>query len=403
MRIVVVGGGLAGTMAAKTVRELDPEAEIEIVGEERYPYYPRPNLIEYVAGRLPRGQMFAFPDGWAGRQRIALRLGEKVVRVRPAERRVETSSGAEIGYDALLLATGARAAVPPVPGIERKGVFVLRTLDDAEALIERLASPRRVAVLGGGLLGLEIARAVRSRATPSEVEVIEFFDRLLPRQLDTAAAALLKAIFEKAGIAVRLSAAATEILGGEEARGVAFKSGGVAGADTIVVAAGIKPETRVAAEAGLRVGRGIVVDDRLRTSAPAVFAAGDAAEHRGRIHGIVPAAFEQARAAAYNIVGQDKAYPGTIAGATLKVAGVSLTSVGEIDAEGPGCESHVRSVPEQGLYKKIVLREGRLTGAIWMGTKKGAAEITRLVALHKDVGEFKDALLADDFDLSELA
>ncbi len=403
MKIVVVGNGLAGTMAGKTVRELDPDAEVVILGEERAPYYPRPNLIEYLAGRLPADKLYAFPAGWADRQRIALRLGEKVVRVRPAERRIETAAGDSIGYDALLLATGARAAVPPVPGIGRRGVFVLRTLDDADALIAHLAVPRRAAILGGGLLGLEIARALRGRPVPCEVEVVEFFDRLLPRQLDPAAAALLKAQFEKSGIAVRLGAAAAEILGAEEARGVQFKSGDVLGADTIIVAAGIKPETAIAAEAGLQVARGIVVDDRMRTSAPGVYAAGDAAEHKGRLYGIIPAVFEQARTAAYNIAGQDKAYGGTTPANTLKVAGLYLTSVGEIDAQGPGYESFVRSVPDAGLYKKIVLKEGRLAGAIWMGTKKGAAEITRLVALAHDVGTLKDALLADDFDLAELA
>lgn len=403
MKIVVIGNGLAGTMAAKTVRELDPEAEVVILGEERAPYYPRPNLIEYLAGRLPYEKLFAFPEGWAERQRIELRLGEKVVRIRPAERRVETAAGASVGYDALLLATGARAAVPPVPGIGRKGVFVLRTLDDANALAAHLSAPRRVAIIGGGLLGLEIARALRGRPVPSEIEVVEFFDRLLPRQLDPAAAALLKTQFEKAGIAVRLGASVSEILGAEEARGVQFKSGDVLGADTIVVAAGIKPETGAAAEAGLQVARGIVVDDRMRTSAPGIYAAGDAAEHKGRIYGIIPAVFEQARVAAYNIAGQDKGYGGSTPANTLKVAGLYLTSVGEIDAQGPGYESFVRSVPESGGYKKIVLREGRLAGAIWMGTKKGAAEITRLVALGHDVGTLKDALLADDFDFAELA
>jgi len=403
VRIVVVGNGLAGTMAGKTAREILPEAEIEIVGEERYPYYPRPNLIEFLAGRLPYDRLFAFPEGWAERQRIGLRLGERVVRLKPGEHRIETASGASLGYDALLLATGSRAAVPPVAGVERRGVFVLRTLDDALALVERLSSSRRVVVLGGGLLGLEIARAIRGRETPSEVEVVEFFDRLLPRQLDPGAADLLKSQFEKAGIAIRLGAAATEILGAEETSGVRFRSGETAAADTVVIAAGVKPETGVAAEAGLEVGRGIVVDDRLRTSAPRIYAAGDAVEHRGRLYGLIPAAFEQARAAASNIAGQDRAYDGTIPSNTLKVAGLYLTSIGEIDAEGPGAESRLRSVPEAGLYKKIVLRDGRLTGAIWMGTKTGAAEIARLVALRKDVGSVKDALLADDFDFSELA
>lgn len=400
MNVVIVGSGLAGTLAAKTVRELDAGAEIEIFGEERHPYYPRPNLIEYLAGRLPYEKLFAFPGDWAERQRITVRPSEKVVRLWPAERRIETASGTRRVYDVLLLATGARAALPPVEGITGPGVFVLRTLDDATALVEHLGTRRRVAVLGGGLLGLEVARAVRGRGV--EVVVIEYFDRLLPRQLDPAAAAILRVQLEKDGIAVRLGAVAQEILGAGGVRGVRLASGDRIDADTVIVAAGVVPEITAAREAGLRTGRGIVVDDHMATSAPGVYAAGDAAEHRGRVHGIIPAAFEQARTAAYSLTGRQKPYAGTVPLNTLKVAGLYVTSVGEIDAPGEGAEAFVRSAPEAGLYKKIVLRDGRLIGGIWMGTKRGAAEISRLVALAKPVGLLKDELLADDFDFTEI-
>jgi NAD(P)H-nitrite reductase large subunit len=400
VNVLIIGNGMAGTLAAKTLRELDPNVGIEVLGEERHAYYPRPNLIEFLAGRMPLDRVFAFPAGWADRQAISLRLGEKVTRLRPADRMVETAGGATLSYDALLIATGARAALPPVPGIDRRGVFVLRTLDDAHELIAWLETRRRVAVLGGGLLGLEIARALRGRG--AEVQVVEFFDRLLPRQLDPAAAAILRGQIEKAGIGVRLRTTATEILGDEAVRGLRLGTGETLEADAVVVAAGIKPETGLAAGAGLTAGRGIVVDDRLRTSAPGIFAAGDVAEHQGRIYGIIPAAFEQARAAAANMLGQDRPYVGTVPFNTLKVAGLYLTSAGEIDAEGPGFESLVRSGPEAGLYKKIVLHEGRLAGAIWMGTKRGAAEISRLVAVKRDVTSIKKALLEDDFDFTEL-
>ncbi len=400
MNVVIVGNGLAGTMAAKTVRELDEDVGIEILGEEHYPYYPRPNLIEYLAGRLPATKLFAFPDGWAERQRIGVQLGEKVTRIRPGERKIETASGLERVYDVLLLATGARAALPRVEGMAKPGVFVLRTLDDANDLIEHLGTHRRVVILGGGLLGLEIARAIRGRE--AEVVVIEYFDRLLPRQLDPAAAAILKAYFEKSGITVRLATVVKEILGAGGVQGLRFESGDSLDADTVIVAAGIVPEVGPAKAAGLEVGRGIIVDDRMRTSRPEIFAAGDVAEHRGRIHGIIPAAFEQARAAAYGMMGQDKPYGGTVPFNTLKVAGLYLTSVGEIDAQGEGYEALVRSLPEAGLYKKIVLREGRLVGGIWMGTKKGAAELSRLVAVEKHVEALKKNLLEDDFDFSEI-
>jgi len=400
VNIVIVGNGLAGTLAAKTLRELDPEVKIEIFGEEKYPYYPRPNLIEFLAGRLPYEKLFAFPEGWNERQRIGLHLGQSVTRIRPAERTIETSAGASFPYDVLLLATGARAAIAPVAGSGQKGVFVLRTLDDAQAILGHLRDHKRAAVLGGGLLGLEIARAIRGRG--AEVLVVEFFDRLLPRQLDPAAAAILKAQIEKTGISVRLGAVAKEIVGGGHARGLRFESGDEVEADAVIIAAGVTPEFGPAKDAGLAFARGILVDDRMRTDKPEIFAAGDAAEHRGQVYGIIPAAFEQARAAAYNMLGMDMPYAGTVPSNTLKIAGLYVTSAGIVSGEGHGFESLVRAVPEEGLYKKIVLKEGRLVGAIWMGTKKGASEVSRLVALKKDVESRKQDLLEETFDFAEI-
>jgi len=401
MKIVIVGNGLAGTLAAKTARELDPEAGIEIFAEEKYAYYPRPNLIEFLAGRLPYEKLFAFPENWNVRQRIDVHLGAKVAKIRPAERTVETGSGGVFPYDALLLASGARAAVPPLTGSGLKGVFVLRTLDDALAILDHLRTHAHVAVLGGGLLGLEIARAIRGRG--AEVSVVEFFDRLLPRQLDPAAAGILKHQIEKTGISVHLGAVSREILGAAEVRGIRFESGDEVEADLVVIAAGVKPELALAKDAGLTVERGIVVDDRLRTSRPEIFAAGDVAEHQGRVYGIIPASFEQARAAAGNMLGMDMPYSGTVPSNTLRVAGLYVTSAGEVNPEARGHEVLVRSVPEDGLYKKIVLKEGRLVGAIWMGTKKGALEIGRFVALKKDVESRKGDLLEDTFDFAEMS
>ena len=392
---------MAGTLAAKTVRELDPNVDIDIFGEERYPYYPRPNLIEFVAGRLPYERLFAFPENWNARQRIGVRLGLRLVRIRPDERIVESDAGETFAYDALLVASGARAAVPPIEGAGRKGVFVLRTLDDALAILDRLRTHSRVAVLGGGLLGLEIARAIRGRG--AEVTVVEFFDRLLPRQLDPAAAAILKGQIEKTGISVRLGAVSREIIGDAEASGIRFESGEGLEANLVVIAAGIKPELGLAKEAGLAVGRGVVVDDRMRTSRPGIFAAGDVAEHQGRIYGIIPASFEQARAAAYNMLGQEMPYGGTVPSNTLKVAGLYVTSAGEVNPEGRGFEAFVKSDPGEGLYKKVVLKEGRLVGAIWMGTKKGAAEISRLVSIKKAPGNRPEDLLEENFDFAGIS
>jgi nitrite reductase (NADH) large subunit len=398
MRAVIIGSGLAGTMAAKTLRELDSEVEIEIFGEEKYPYYPRPNLIEFIAGRLPFDRLFAFPADWHSRQRIAVHSGQKIDRIRPAEKKIEAADGRAVPYDVLLLASGCRAAVPPLRGSGQKGVFVLRTLDDALAILDYLKGHPRAAVIGGGLLGLEIARALKTAG--AEVGVVEFFDRLLPRQLDPAGAKILKGQVEKMGIGVRLGTVTEEILGDGEAKGLRFRGGEGMEADMVVIAAGVSPETGPAREAGLAVNRGIVADDLLRSSAEGIYVAGDAAEHRGNVYGIIPASFEQSRTAAYNMLGIEKPYSGTVPSSTLKVAGLSVTSVGLVTPEMDGYEVLASAHPGEGVYKKLVLKEGLLVGAIWMGTKKGVPEISRLVALNKNVERWKADLLEDAFDWS---
>jgi nitrite reductase (NADH) large subunit len=398
MRAVIVGSGLAGTMAAKTLRELDGDVEIEVFGEEKYPYYPRPNLIEFVAGRLPFDRLFAFPSDWNSRQRIEVHSSQKIERIRPAEKKIETASGRFVPYDVLLLASGCRAAIPQLRGSGQKGVFVLRTLDDALAILDYMKGRPRAAVIGGGLLGLEIARALKTAG--AEVAVVEFFDRLLPRQLDSAGAEILKGQVEKMGIEVRVGTVTEEILGQGDVKGLRLQGGERMDADMVIIAAGVNPETGPAREAGLAVNRGIVADDRLRSSAEGIFVAGDAAEHRGRVYGIIPASFEQSRTAAYNMLGIEKPYSGTVPSTTLKVAGLSVTSVGLVAPEAGGYEVLVRALPGAGLYKKIVLKDGLLVGAIWMGTKKGVPEINRLVALNKNVDRWKDALLEDTFDWS---
>lgn len=400
MKAIVIGNGLAGTMAAKTLRELDPAAEVVVFAEEKYPYYPRPNLIEYVAGRLPYERLFAFPSEWHVRQKIDVRLGTPVRRIHPASREVELDDEKREGYDVLLVANGASSFFPPIKGLDKKGVFALRTLDDAQAIIDHVRAHPRAAIIGGGLLGLEIARAVRSRG--AEVEVVEFFDRLLPRQLDAQGAAVLRGQIEGSGIKVRLGVVTEEILGPEDARGIRLKGGAEVGADTVIIAAGVRPNLDLPRDAGLATDRGLVVDDRLQTSHPQVFAAGDGVQHRGKLYGIIPASFDQARAAAYNILGQEKKYEGTTPSTTLKVVGLYVTSLGLANPDGPGYEE-IRSIrQEEGIYKKIVLQDGVLVGAIWMGTKKGVTEIARAVAAKTKVNQWINTLLEDSFDFSVL-
>ncbi len=400
MRVIIVGNGLAWIIAAKTLRELDKKVEIEVFAEEKYHYYPRPNLIEFLAGTIPFERMFAFPQEWYKEQNINIHLGKPVTRIFPDSKEIEVAGGKKEKYESLLLANGSSSFIPPFKGADKKGVFALRNLDDAFELLEYLKNHQRVVIIGGGLLGLEIARALKSRG--ARVDVVEFFDRLLPRQLDIQGASLLKAQIENMGIKIHVGVATEEVLGQDEVRGLKLKGEREIETDMAIVAAGVRPNIRVAKEAGLDTERGLVVDDYLQSSNPKIFAAGDVIQHIGRVYGIIPASFNQARVAASNILGAKEKYEGTVPSNTLKVVGLDLTSVGLVNPEEDSYEEFRKEKKEEGIYKKVVIQKGVVVGAIWMGTKKGVSEINRLISQKVNVEKHKSSLLEDDFDYSVL-
>lgn len=398
MRVIIVGNGLAGTIAAKTLRELDSAVEIDIFTDEKYHYYPRPNLIEFLAGNLSFDKLFAFSEEWYSQKLINIHLTKPIKMIFPDTKEVQIEGGIKEKYDFLILANGSYAFIPPFQGVEKRGVFTLRTLDDACSLLEDLKKRPRVTVIGGGLLGLETARALKTRG--AEVEVVEFFDRLLPRQLDVQGATLLKSQIEKMDIKIHIGLATQEIRGQEEVEGLKFKDGGEIKSDMAVVAAGVRPNLRLAQEAGLKTDRGLLVDDFLQTNAPEVYAAGDVVEHRERIYGIIPASFNQARIVASNILNQKKKYEGTIPSNTLKVMGIDLASFGLVNPEEEGYEEVKKEKKEEGIYKKLIIKNGVIVGAIWMGTKMGISELDRIISQKINIEKWKDSILEDDFDLS---
>ena len=400
MRVIIVGNGLAGIISAKTLRELDKKVEIEVFAEEKYHYYPRPNLIEFLAGTIPFERMFAFPQEWYREQNINIHLGKPVTRIFPDSQEIEVAGGKKEKYESLLLANGSFSFIPPFKGTDKKGIFALRALDDAFELLEYLKNHQRVAVIGGGLLGLEIARAMKSRG--ARVDVVEFFDRLLPRQLDIQGASLLKAQVENMGINVHLGLATEEILGQNDVRGLRFKGEREIEMDMAIVAAGVRSNIRLAKEAGLETDRGLVTDDYLQSSNPKIFGAGDVIQHRGRVYGIIPSSFNQARVVASNILGKKEKYEGTVPSNTLKVAGLDLTSVGLVNPEEGTSEEFRKEKKEEGIYKKVVIQKGVVVGAIWMGTKKGVNEISRIISQKINIEKHKISLLEDDFDYSVL-
>jgi len=400
MRVLVVGNGLAGTIASKTLRELDPTADIHIFAEENYLYYPRPNLIEFLAGNVSQDNLFAFSEEWFAEKNISIHLDKQVSKIHPGSKEIELAGGKKEPYDVLLLANGASSWVPPIMGAEKDGVFTLRTLDDALLILDWIKDNPDVVIIGGGLLGLEIARATRIR--DAKVQVVEFFPRLLPRQLDTEGASVLQSQIEDMGIEVHLGITTEEILGAGKVEGLRFKNGEALEAHTAIVAAGVRPNIGLAAKAGLETDKGIIVDDTLRTSSPNIFAAGDCVQHRERMYGIIPASFNQARSVAFNMVGQEKKYSGTVPSNTLKVVGLDLTSIGLVTPEEGTCEEFRKIVKEEGIYKKVVVQNGKIVGAIWMGTRENVNEINRLILQQIDIEQWKGSLMDEDFDFSVL-
>jgi len=417
MKFVIIGNGVAGVTAARALSDAGVEAEIYT--QEAYHYYPRPRLQSFLAGEIELEELPLYHAAWYEKRGIAVHLGIEVAELDPRVKRIALADGREVSYDRLLLAAGSRPFVPPIEGVDKGGVFTLRTVEDALAIKRWVAGAKRAVIIGGGLLGLEAARALMVLGL--EVAVLERGPYLLQRQLDTEGGTLLGKLIEAMGIEVALNASPQAILGdgtsllkpalspvegsggmeGGLASGVLLQDGRRIEGDLILVSAGVRCDVRLAQEAGLEVNRGVVVDEHLRTSAEDIYAAGDVAEFQGRVYGIIPAAIEQARAVARNMLGKEAAYQGTIPSNTLQVVGIDCTSIGVVHPpESAGYQEVKKS--EARVYKKLVLKDGRLVGVILLGDKKDVAPISQLIQRGADVSRYTERLLDDDFDWKEL-
>ncbi len=400
---VIIGNGVAGATAAQSLVQTDPAAKAHILGEEPYPYYYRPRLWEFLAGEIEQSALYFRPVEWYATQRILVHLGTRAIALDPAEHRLTLATGEVIKYDHLLLATGARPFVPPIAGANRTGVFTLRTIDDALAIRAYAAGRRRAVVIGGGLLGLETARALS--ALGLEVIIVESAPHLLSRQLDGEGAQMLQARLQVVGLRrILTNVEPIAILGNEAVTGVQLKDGQTVAGELVLVSAGILPQVELARAAGLAVNRGVVVDQHLRTSAADIYAAGDVAEFEKRVYGLVPPTIEQARVAAANMMGSQKAtYSGTLPSATLKIVGIDLASLGEASAEGSQYVILRQANEAAGLYKRLVLRDGVIVGAILLGDKQSLQSLKQLITTRRNVSAYKDQLLDEKFDLKALA
>jgi nitrite reductase (NADH) large subunit len=400
-QFVIIGNGIAGITTAATLADSAPDANVIVYADEKYPYYRRPWLPDFLAGKHQLEELYAYPTAWYAKRRIQVRLSQQVAAIVPDEQRIALASGESVHYDKLLLSCGGYSFVPPVSNANLTGSFTLRTLDEALAIREYAHKQDAAVVIGGGLLGLEAARGLKGLGL--SVTVIEIFPRLLPRQLDAEGATVLTTLMEQMGVSVITGATVETVAGEKVVTGVRLKDGKEVSAGMVLFSAGIRPKLDLAKAAGLSTNRGVIADEHLQTSIPGVFVAGDAAEFKERLFGIIPAAIEQARVAAANMLDLGSTmYTATVPINTLKVMGIDLTSIGVVNPEEPGYAFYRRTDAQKGLYKKLVFKDGALVGTILLGDRKSVTPMTRLINQKAEVESLAERMLQDDFDFKPL-
>ena len=402
-QLVLVGNGMAGVRTLEELLKLAPDLyDITVFGAEPHPNYNRILLSPVLAGEQTLEQIVLNPRSWYEEHGVTLHTGRRIVSVNRRQRVVRADDGTEAGYDRLLLATGSRPFVPPVPGSGLDGVVGYRDMADTQAMIDAAARYRQAVVVGGGLLGLEAANGLMARGM--EVTVVHLMPWLMERQLDETAATLLRESLEQRGMRFMLQARTRELLGDAEGRvrALRLEDGSEIAAQLVVMAAGVRPEVELAAGMGLHCERGVVVDDTLQTvTDPRVYAVGECAAHRGVAYGLVAPLFEQARVCATHLarmgIGR---YTGSAVSTKLKVTGIDLFSAGDFMG-GEDSEEIVLSDPAGGVYKKLVLRGERLVGACLYGDTVDSAWYFKLLREGRPVGELRDRLMFGESGLGD--
>ena len=392
-KLVLVGNGMAGVRTIEHLLKLAPNAyDVTIIGAEPHPNYNRIMLSSVLAGGADMRDIVLNDWDWYRENGIRLLAGRRAAKLDTGAKRVSTEDGVTIPYDELILATGSDPFMLPLPGADKEGVIAFRDIKDCEIMMETSKTFRKAIVIGGGLLGLEAARGLLHLGM--DVSVVHIHPYLMERQLDETAAKMLQAELERQGMKFLLRKNSAAILGKKRVAGLAFNDGTEEEADLIVMAVGIRPNVALARTAGIEVNRGIVVDDYMATSAENVYAVGECAEHRGIAYGLVAPLYEQGAVLAKKLAGaQTAGYAGSVTSTKLKVSGVDVFSAGRYD--GPPGSRSIRFQDEvDGVYKKIIMQDGKLIGAVLFGDTGDGAELFSVIKSGESIeGREKELLL----------
>jgi len=389
-KLVVIGAGMASGRALEHLLDADPDAyDITVFNAEPRGNYNRIMLSPVLSGDKSYDDIVTHDDAWYDDHGVTCRFGEHVTAI-DRTRKVVVGQNGEVAYDKVLIATGSAPFIIPVPGKDLPGVIAYRDLEDTNTMIQAAATGGKAVVIGGGLLGLEAAAGLAARGM--DVTVIHLMGHLMERQLDEAAGYLLRRALEDKGITVRCKASTAAIVGEDRVEGVLLQDDEVIPADLVVMAVGIRPETRLANDAALEVERGITVNDQLVTSDPDVLAMGECVEHRGQLFGLVAPLYDQAKIVAKTLLGEDAAFVPREVSTKLKVTGCDLFSAGDF-AAGDGREDVVFRDPARGIYKRLVIEGDKLVGAVFYGDTSDSGWFFGLIKDGQDISEMRETLI----------
>ncbi|MGP0585798.1 nitrite reductase large subunit NirB [Paenibacillus timonensis] len=386
-KLVVIGNGMAGISAVEQILKLTTKFDITVFGSEPHPNYNRIMLSYVLEGSKTMDDIVLNDLNWYKEHGITLHMGTTVERIDAEAKEVVADNGQRVSYDKVLIATGSTSFILPIPGSDKEGVVGFRDIADCEQMLQAANTYKTAAVIGGGLLGLEAAKGLVQLGM--DVTVVHLMEDLMERQLDHQAAGMLQAELERQGIKFKMGAQTTELLGDNRVRGLRFADGTELPAEFVVMAVGIKPNVAVAKASGMEVNRGIVVNDYMQTSLEGVYSVGECTEHRGICYGLVAPLFEQGNVMAKHICSvETPPYEGSVVSTKLKISGVDVFSTGEF-IDGPEHTVIANKDDWKRTYKKILLKDGKLVGAVLFGDITDSAELQKLI---KQGAEMTDEL-----------
>ena len=396
-KFVIIGGGAAGIETAKTIRSNNNTAKIWLFSEETHPFYSRIHLSTFISDTSDIEAITIHPEGWYQDQEINFKPGIRITNINYKKREIRTQNNDTYSYDKLILTTGAEPALPPVPGVDKKRIYSLRSLDDALEIRKILSSVKKAVVVGGGILGIEVAAGLNKLGI--QTHIVEALPYLMNQQLDEDGADVLKEILTQRGLHIHVSQKVKKFTGNSEVEQVMLNSEVQIPTDMVILTTGVIPRIDWLKDTGIKTNRGIIVNNYMETNLEDIYAAGDVAEFQGQFYGIWPAAVDQGIAAGLNAAGIRTEYQGTTPLHILKVASLEMTSIGQKHIKHTEDQEIIHSHQEKTTYAKLIHNKEILKGSITLGIPGIGFRLERLIKNKKPISELLPDFQNENWDV----